>query len=505
MAENTVSTNTQITEADVEKQKQQQEKEYLGPREMAAYIISGFGDKNWETFSGNNMFFYNTTFQGVSPVTLSLADSVCGVLDTFDNAISGPILDRTRTRWGRVRPYFVLTLPFWIFANLVPWILPQGLSQVALFVWFFFIKYVGSISNSFYNPAYTAILYNLTPNVNERNKLIATDTYADLLGVWLPSLFPFFVDYLPRTIPTRSIYLGGALVFIAMVVIFRIYGFFTLKERVPLASREEMNNTSVFKSVKQVASCRPMWVLLIKNFFGMGKAVGQNVSNYFWLNCTGKLSNAAISGIFTGLPSYFVLPFATKWTKKLGLKNLAVLSYLYCGIVYFVMYLIGFSPTENSFVNLIIIVFELTLAGAMNSVQRYCNSALTGDMYDYVEWKTGIRNEGMMSAAMGYITLVGNNVSSILSGLIIAAIKYEPLLNSHGVVIPQTDPKMLTAIWTVFTLAPAIGRTCKGLSLMFFNVNGKVREQMMEDLAVSRAGKLKERTGSNTENEETDE
>ena len=45
LAENTVTTNMQITEADVEKQKQQQEKEYLGPREMAAYIISGFGDK----------------------------------------------------------------------------------------------------------------------------------------------------------------------------------------------------------------------------------------------------------------------------------------------------------------------------------------------------------------------------------------------------------------------------------------------------------------------------
>ncbi len=323
--------------------------------------------------------------------------------------------------------------------------------------------------------------------------------------MWLPSLFPFFVDYLPRTIPTRSIYLGGALIFIAMVIIFRVYGFFTLKERVPLASREEMNNTSVFKSVKQVASCRPMWVLLIKGFFGLGKGVGQNVANYFWLNCTGKLSNAAISGIFTGLPSYFVLPFATKWTKKLGLKNLAVLSYLYCGVVYLVMYLIGYAPTENTVVNLIIIVFELTLAGAMNSVQRYCNTALTGDMYDYVEWKTGIRNEGMMSAAMGYMTLVSNNVSSILSGIIIAAIKYQPLLNSHGVVIPQTDPKMLRAIWTVFTLAPAIGRTCKGISLMFFNVNGKVREQMMEDLAVSRAGKLKERTGSSTENGEIEE
>jgi Na+/melibiose symporter-like transporter len=314
-------------------------------------------------------------------------------------------------------------------------------------------------------------------------------------------LFPFFVDYLPRTIPTRSIYLGGALIFIAMVIIFRIYGFFTLKERVPLASREEMNNTSVFKSVKQVASCRPMWVLLIKGFFGLGKGVGQNVANYFWLNCTGKLSNAAISGIFTGLPSYFVLPFATKMTKKIGLKNLAVLSYGYCGIVYLIMYFVGFRPTDNNIINIIIIVFFLTLAGAMNSVQRYCNTALQGDLYDYVEWKTGIRNEGMMSAAMGYITLVSNNISTILSGIIIAAIKYEPLLNSYGVVIPQTDPAMLKAIWTVFTLAPALGRIGKSVSLMFFNVDGKVKEQMMDDLAITRAQKLKARTDT-TESKE---
>ena len=484
----------QVTEKDIERQRLQQSKEYLGPREMAAYIISGIGDKNWETFNGNNEFFYTTTFQHVSPITLSVAQSFCSIIDTFDNAISGPILDRTRTRWGRVRPYLILTLPFWIFSAAMPYLLPDGLSQATLLIWFFIIRYVGSIAGSFYTPAYQAVLYNLTPNINERNKLIAADTYVDLFGVWLPSLFPFFVDYLPRTIPTRSIYLGGAIVFIILVIVFRVYGFFSLRERVPLASREEMQSTSVWKSVKQVASCRPMWVLMIKGFFGMGKGTGQSVANYFWLNCTGKLSNAAISGIFTGLPSYFVLPFATKLTKKIGLKNLSVLSYGYCGLVYLIMYFVGYKPTDNHIINLIIIVFFLTMAGAMNSIQRYCGTALQGDMYDYVEWKTGIRNEGMMSAAMGYITLITNNISTILSGVIIAAIKYEPLMNSYGVVIPQTDPGMLQAIWTVFTLAPAIGRICKAITLSFFNVDGKTREIMMEDLAVSRAAKLKSRT-----------
>ena len=495
MAEKVI-TGVELSQEEIERQKLQQEKEYLGPREMAAYIISGVGDKNWETFNGNNEFFYTTTFQHVSPITLSVAQSFCSILDTFDNAISGPILDRTRTRWGRVRPYLVLTLPLWLFSAAMPYLLPDGLSQATLLVWFLVIRYIGSISNSFYTPAYQAVLYNLTPNPNERNKLIAADTYVDLFGVWLPSLFPFFVDYLPRTIPTRNIYLGGAIIFMALVVIFRIYGFFSLRERVPLASREEMKSTSVWQSVKQVASCRPMWVLMIKGFFGMGKGTGQSVANYFWLNCTGKLSNAAISGIFTGLPSYFVLPFATKLTKKIGLKNLSVLAYGYCGVVYLIMYFVGYQPTDNNIINIAIIVFFLTLAGAMNSVQRYCGTALQGDMYDYVEWKTGIRNEGMMSAAMGYITLITNNISTILSGVIIAAIKYEPLLNSHGVVIPQTDPNMLQAIWTVFTLAPAIGRICKAITLSFFNVNGRVKEEMMADLAVSRAAKVKSRTDS---------
>lgn len=492
---NTTYIQPEVTQEEIERERKHQEKEYLGPREMAAYIISGIGDKNWETFNGNNEFFYTTTFQHVSPITLSVAQSFCSILDTFDNAISGPILDRTRTRWGRVRPYLVLTLPFFIFSAAMPYMLPDGLSQASLLIWYLVIRYIGSIANSFYTPAYQATLYNLTPNTNERNKLIAADTYVDLFGVWLPSLFPFFVDYLPRTIPTKNIYLGGAIIFIGLVIVFRIFGFFSLRERVPLASREEMNSTSVWKSVKQVASCRPMWALMAKNFFGMGKGTGQSVANYFWLNCTGKLSNAAIAGLFTGLPSYFVLPFATKMTKKIGLRNLSVLAYGYCGIIYLIMYFVGFRPTDNNIVNIIIIVIFLTLAGAMNSIQRYCGTALQGDLYDYVEWKTGIRNEGMMSAAMGYITLITNNLSTILSGIIIAAIHYEPLINSYGVVVPQTDPDMLQAIWTVFTLAPAIGRIGKAVSLSFFNVDGKVKEQMMADLAITRAAKLKGRTG----------
>ena len=490
MAENTKAVSEQAVENEkVQRHLDQQNKQYLSPKHYIAYILSGFGDTNWNSFSNKESFYFANVFLGVSAKTWTLASTISGILDSVDNALSGLIIDRTRTRWGRVRPYLLLTLPFWFFSSFTPWVLPDGLSQSTLFIFFFLFNYIGSIANSFYNTSYQTILYNITPNVSERNRLIATDAYADLLGVWLPSLFPVFVDFL--NLPTRYVYIGGAVFFIACVLIFRTYGFFALKERMPLASRDEMKQMGLVQTFKTVGACRPMWVLIIKNFFAVGKQTGEKVQNFFWINCMGKLSLSSISGLFTGLPSYFVLPLAPKLTKKFGLRNLAAGSYMFCGICYFIMWLVGYKPFgEDHFIlNFIWIVFALTCCGSVNSIQRYCSTALNGDLYDYVEWKSGVRNEATITAAMGYMTLISSAVANILGGVIIDSIHFVQLKDITGKVIPQTDPDMLAGIWAVFALAPAIGRFMKGVTLLFFNVHGKTRETMMYELAKIRASK----------------
>lgn len=495
MDDNSIFTEeNEVNEESLRKQKEQQRKRYLTPLQILAYNISGMGDKNYESFTGAHSFYFNYTFLGANAVTLATANTFSSIIDTIDNAVSGPMIDRTRTRWGRVRPYLILTLPFWVFSAITPWFLPAGMSQTSLLIWFFVLYYVGSIANSFYNPSYAALLYNLTPNVNERNLIITTDTYLDLFGVFIPSLFPFFVDYLPRFFPglqSRSIYSGGAVFFAFFVIVFRIFGFFALRERIPLATRQEMKQANILKSLKSIASCRPMWVLILKGFFGLGKGVGVKVENFFWLNCTGKISNGTLVGMFTGIPSWFVLPLAPKLTKKFGLRNLAVFCYAFCGISYFVMYFIGYQPfgKGNSIANFAYLAVMLNICGALNSIQRYTGTAMTGDMYDYVEWKTGIRNEGTLTATMSYLEWGVNSLASIVSAFIIDSMGYVPLFR-NGVNVPQTDPKMLAGIWAVFCLGPAFGRTLKAITLMFFNVHGKTREVMMEDLARIRAAKL---------------
>lgn len=470
-----------------------QNKIYLSPRHYVAYILSGMGDTMWNTFS-KKLFFFATQFLGINAKMWGYAETISFIADTVDNAVSGLIIDRTRTRWGRVRPYIILTLPFWVFASLSPWLLPGGMSQTYLFVSFLTFNYIGSIAKSFYDTSYSIILFNITPNPIERNRLIATDAYADLVGVWLPSLFPVLVDFLPQVlnVGSRNIYTGGAIVFVIAVIAFRIYGFFSLKERMPLSTRNEMNQMGLIKTIKTIGGCRPMWVLLIKNFFAVGKSTGTMVEDFFWLNCMGRLSYGTIAGLFTGLPSYFVLPFAPKLTKRFGLRNLAAGSYMFCGICYFIMWVVGYKPFgEDHFIpNLIWIIIALTFCGSLNSIQRYCSTALNGDLYDYVEWKSGVRNEATITAAMSYFKIASDAAAKLISAFTVAAIHYVPLINANGVQIPQTDPGMLAGIWTVFALAPAIGRFMKGVTLLFFNVHGKTRDTMMFELAKIRAAKV---------------
>lgn len=477
----------EIASEEVLKQLEQQNKNYLSPRDYVAYILSGAGDKNWDTFNSAQSDFFYRTFLNARPNSLAVASVISTIIDTFDNAISGPMIDRTRTRWGRVRPYLIFTLPLWVAGSLAPWLMPGSLSQLALIIFFAVDYYLTSIANSFYMPSYQALLFNLTPNVKERNRLIATDTYIDLLGVWLPSLFPFFVDFLP--VDTRAVYTGGACIFIAMVIIFRIYGFFTLRERVPLAAREEMQSVSILKTLKSVMTCQPMWILLIKNFLGVGKAIGVRIQNDFWLNCFGKISYGTLTGFFTGLPSYFVLPFAPKMTEKLGLKNLASLSYAISGVSYLVMYLVGYNPTKSTVINMIWMTLALTVAGSFNSIQRYSSTSLQGDLYDYLEWKTGIRSEGTVTAAMNYVNLIINPASQFISSGILEAANIKSVYR-NGRLVRQTNPKMLKATWAVFALSPAIGRIAKAVVLFFFKVHGETRRQMMEELAQIRAGKV---------------
>lgn len=478
----------QLTEEQLNAAAEKQQRRFLRPGEIAAFVLNAFGQKNLASYIDNWKQFFMMNFWGISGTAFGTINLVTSIWDALDDPLSGIIIDRTRTRWGRLRPFFVLPMPLWIMTTLsffiVPWFIPAS----GRFVYALVMSILHSIGFSYYG-AWNILLYNLTPNTSERDTLIATQKFAELIGVWIPSMVPVVLDFLPKliTVKQQTLYTGFAVFFVIFAALFSLIAFFRTKERVPMATSDQMKETSVFKSFLAIAKNRPFLVLLLSGFFSGVKGIGGASESFFWLNNTGRLTNGTIAGLFTGIPNYIITPTTPKLIRRFGARNVAVAAGIFGGVMYTVMFLIGYKPFGNSIANLVYLTIMLTICGLPNCVMGVCNPVLTGDVYDYLEWKIGVRNEGLVNAVNGYITKLSSSVIGLLQGLVFDLIRYQPLRDLAGNLIPQTDEKMLLGIFAVFALAPAVARFGYGVSMLLFNVHGKFRDQMLADLAQRRA------------------
>ncbi|MCM1545276.1 MAG: MFS transporter [Ruminococcus sp.] len=484
---------------------QTSKRRYLRPKEFVAFCVAYFGQKNLEEFLNNNVQYFLLQFFKLPSTVYANLVLATGIYDAVDDTISGLIIDRTRTRWGRVKPYLILPLPLIIISTLMLFSTPD-FGNTGKTIWACASMLLRGLAFSYFGAWYL-ILYNNTPNTSERNNLITISEFAKLFSTWIVSIIPIFLDLGRKTgISETSIFSTFAIVCVVITVLTSIFGFANMRERIPLQSREEMNKVGVVESFRQLFKNRPMFVMVLANCFNSIKSVGSSNEKIFWLNCTGKYSYATISGIFTGLPNYFMTPLTGKWVNKFGARKTIIAGGLFGFAAYFVMFLIGYAPFgggdfgKNTAMNLVWMIIALTVCGLPNSIIRVCLPSLMSDVYDYTEWKTGLRNEGLVNTISGYFEKVGYNINNWLGGMVLTWVHYVPVVDANGNAVASTDPSVLRGLWAVFALAPAAARLLLGLSCILFNVHGKFKEDMLIDLEERRRIRVQALTEEQNQN-----
>lgn len=474
---------------------------YLRPREMFAYLLTAFGQKNLNEFVNGNRQFFMISFLGISGKAYGIIMFIEMLYDALDDSLSGVIIDRTRTRWGKLRPYFLFATPLWAVAILMLFTTPAFLAtSTAKIIWAVIAIFAHNLGMSYFG-VWQIMPFDITPNVNERNNLLAAQKFMELFGAWLPALLPVFVDWLPKwtdnSVGMRDVYSGYAAIIVAISVATALYSFYVLRERVPLASREQMKETSIFESFKIAFKNRPMLVLQLNYFCNGLKGIGASNEKFFWLHNAGKLTYASIAGLFTGFPNFIITPLVPKMIRKFGARNLGIFAGLFGGVAYTLMYIIGYKPFGewnsggNIAANLVYMTIMLTICGLPNSVMNVVGTILQGDVYDYGEWKYGVRNEALIATVSGYFQKMANAINGLLSGLVISLIGYTAHTDVFGNVVRETESSVLSGFWFIFCIMPAIARTLYGLSLIFFNVHGKFKAQMIKDLEERRLEKIR--------------
>ena len=483
-------------------------KRYLTPKEIAAYVLVNFGQKNLSQFVDAFKEFFMIQFLKLNTTAYANINLFTSIYDALDDTISGLIIDRTRTRWGRIRPFFIIPLPLWVIGGYMMFSAPDINSHQKV-IWAAVAIVIYGLGMSYFG-AWGLMIYNITPNTDERNNLITITKFFELFGTWIPSLVPVLVTILPKisdNISMRGIYSGFAKFMLFMSAAFAVFGCFNMRERVPLMSREEMKETSVLESLKNIITNRPLISVILANFFNSFKAVGGSSESYFWLNNTGSLMNATICGLFTGIPNYIMVPLAAKMVKKWGARATSIIAGLFGFFAYMTLFFIGYHPfgqtfSDHKILNLAWVIFGLTICGLPNKILNVSGQIVTAEALDYMEWKHGLRNEALVTTVQGYFGKLATSVTGWLSGMVLTWIHYVPLTDSVGNAIPQTDPAMLKGIWAIFCILPALARGLYGVSFILYPIHGKLQQQMIVELADKRANRIAEQNSKDAAQED---
>lgn len=112
------------------------------------------------------------------------------LVDAIIDPIMGYVSDNTRSRWGRRRPYIFVGAFLTAISFALLWHLPRGASQNFYFVWFLVGSILFYICFTIFVAPWVALGYELTPDYNERTRLMGTQNF---IGQFAYVVSPWFL------------------------------------------------------------------------------------------------------------------------------------------------------------------------------------------------------------------------------------------------------------------------------------------------------------------------
>lgn len=358
---------------------------------------------------------YCTDILQVSPAYVSIILVASKLVDGVTDAAAGFIVDRTKTKWGKGRPYEVFIIALW----LCTWLMfscPTGFSEIVKCVWIFIMyTLVNSICYTFLNANNTVYLVRAF----QGNQIVKLTSYSSVItmlaAVIFNIAFPQMLAKYGQTASGWSLLAGGFAIVLAAIGILRML-FIPEKYDVDAEHKDEKVKISdIFAVVKGNK------YILILAFMGLVfnfiTNMGTNVYYYTWIvGDVGLMSVSALAQIIA-IPLAFLFPVL--------LKKTTVVKLMFIGfIVSAVGYLMNFFAGANVAVLAVAAVF--TGAGTIPGSMLIALAIL--ECAEYNEWKGLPRMEGTMSSINSLAMKIGSALGSAGLGVLLSAVGYNGAL-----------------------------------------------------------------------------
>ena len=359
---------------------------------------------------------YLTDEVGLSAGLAGTALMIGKIWDAVTDPAVGFLSDKTRTRWGRRKPWFLFSaIPFGLMF-LVMFINPGIKDQTMLFLWVTVVFMLLCTAYTCFNVPYNSLLPELTRNFDERSSLSAYKSIyavvATLLGAGLA--MPIIGSFSSRT----SGFIGMGSIYGLLIAIAVLIPFFTVKEP-PFAGKEQISN--IFKSNAEAFKNRPFVLLLTVWFLTTCGIVMQSATLvYYFKYIYNDETLITLASVVMLATSMLFIPIAVKVSTKIGKRNTYLL-----GLLIFIAAILMFSFIGHLF-GMTIIYVIMFLAGIGLSTHYVLPWAIVPDTVEYDYSLSGVRKEGVYYGLWTFAIKIGQAVATVLMGFILDGYGYIP-------------------------------------------------------------------------------
>ena len=477
------------------------------------FLTGMFGQNMIYNVVATGLYYYFQNVICLPAVALGWIFAIARVWDAINDPIMGTIVDKTRSKWGKCRPYLIFSPPIICIITCVAFLngnyaeakLGSNHTAMVLIVAWAAISYV------FWGMSYTVgdiplwgIISRMSESEKDRSALISLSRIIASIGAGavVVSIVALSQAVNGMMGADNNAQKGFIIVGMAMTVVasllFECAGIGT-KERVPVSGETRTMKESFALMWKCVPFRRVLISGILRAPLQLLMIVAMTLLSYYY--CGGDLTTAftdkskfliviiVAGGLFIG--QFAAMAVSPALIKKYEVKKIYNLFSGLSAIPFallFVVYLAA--PARLSELGFVIIDGVLFFgAGAGFGAVNVCQSVMISDCIDYEDYHNGFRPDGIFFSGQSFITKFSAGIASIISAYVFEAVGYtdvninamnEALANGANFAVDYMPYSK--AMWFLISVPPAIGMAIAVIPTLKYEIDKKSHEKMLEEL-----------------------